>query len=806
MIAEKELQEIESRFHQLRQICKDCSSDDLQKLDKAYAFAGSIYEDRRKPSGEPMIMHGLSVATIVADEIGLRSGSVVASLLHDITDYTDDDCRQVEEQFGFDIATIVRGFKKISLFRSDKVKLHSENFRSLFLSMIDDVRIIFIKLAHRLHDMRNYDKLPEDLKKIFLNDVTFLYIPIAHRLGLYQIKAELEDLSFKYNQPEEYSLIASRLDETREQQEKYITGFIKPVKKQLDAANLKYEIKSRTKTISSIKKKIETQGVTLDQIYDLFAIRIILTNVLKKEEEAFLSSFKDDLQKFGDLRNVRRKKAKEKEEKKGKKTSSNIHQQDVTGDLQILNEIREKELRAFECKHKRYLKLLTREKTACWQVYSIITNIYQPNPKRFRDWITTPKNSGYESLHTTVLGNESRWVEVQIRSARMDEDAETGNAAHWKYKESAYGKNIDRWMLDVRNQLETIGAQKLDERSAAKIDTGTDKIYVFTPNGDVRELKNGATVLDYAFDIHTDLGCKCIGGKIGGKIFPIRHHLSNGDKVEIVTAKNQRPHSDWLNFVTTTKAKSRISRSLREEKYKEAEVGKDILNRKLKNWKIELNDHELSRILKYFNFRKPVDLYYNIAIEKIDVQEIKMLFKAPEEIEERIEKKEKEFDFEEQLESQSEKDHGYITIDSGVSQMNYSLAKCCNPIAGDRIFAFVTVNQGIKIHRYNCPNAKDLLTRFNYRVRKAKWKETKSMKFFVTNLRIVGIDRVGLVNDITKAISEDLKVNMKGINFKSLGSSFEGLIKVQVRDAEHLSYLRQKLLKIKGVIKVGRFD
>ncbi|MBE0639946.1 MAG: bifunctional (p)ppGpp synthetase/guanosine-3',5'-bis(diphosphate) 3'-pyrophosphohydrolase [Bacteroidales bacterium] len=807
MINEKEQNEINQRFTQLKEVCRNCAPEDIQKLENAFQLAVSLYNEKRKPSGEPLILHSLSVAIIVADEIGLRAGSVIASLFHDIIHSPDENIDQVGKQFGNDVAAIVRGFKKLSGFHSDKVKLQSENFRSLFLSMIDDVRIIFIKMAHRLHDLRNYETLPDELKKAFLNDVQYLYIPIAHRMGLYQIKAQLEDLALRYTHPVEYAMIESRLNETRQQQDEYIQKFIHPVVEQLDNANLKYEIKSRAKSISSIKKKLETQNVQLEQVYDLFAIRVILTGILTKQDEDFIESFKNELESSGDPRNVRRsRKSRQKEELVHGNGVKKTALGENADDQAILDEIRTQEIQKFECRRKRYLELLNREKTACWQTYSIITNIYPPNPKRLRDWITTPKDSGYESLHTTVLGPDDRWVEVQIRTVRMDEEAEKGSAAHWKYKESAYGRNVDHWMVDVRNILETIGTQRLDEQQPARIDVQSGSIYVFTPTGDLRELKNGATILDFAFEIHTDVGCKCIGGKINGKIFPIRHVLKNGDQVEILTAKNQRPHSDWLNVVVTSKARNRIARSLREEKYKEAEVGKDMLYRKFKNWKIELNDRELIKILKYFNFKKPVDLYYHIATEKIDVQEIKLLFKTTEEIEEKSEKAEKPFDFEELIESQSEKDQGYITIESGVTNLNYSLSKCCNPIAGDRIFGFVTVNQGIKIHRYTCPNAEQMLKRFPYRIIKARWKEMNSMKFFITNLRVVGMDRVGLINDITKAISEDLKVNMKSINFKSLGSSFEGLIKVQVRDVEHLGYLRQKLLKIKGVVKVGRFD
>ncbi|HRW96635.1 MAG TPA: HD domain-containing protein [Bacteroidales bacterium] len=807
MINDNEQSQINSRFEALKKVCGDCLTEEGGKLDAAFDFAKAAYQDKRKPSGELLIIHSLDVAHIVAYEIKLRSGSVIAALLHDVISTPNENIDQIVKLFGDDVATIVRGFKKLSLFHSEKVRLQSENFRRLFLSMVDDVRIIFIKMAHRLHDLRNFESLPENLKKAFLNDVQYLYIPIAHRLGLYQIKAQLEDLALKYTHPVEYAMIASRLSETSQQQDEYMKKFIEPVIEQLNQSKLKYEIKSRAKTIASIRRKLQAQNVTLDQVYDLFAIRVILTGVLTKKDEDFIEDFKNELELYGDPRNVRKtRKMKEREEGLTNGNARKKSQDISSKEKALMDEIRQKETEKFECRRKRYLELLNREKTACWQTYSIITNIYQPNPKRLRDWITTPKDSGYESLHTTVLGPDDRWVEVQIRTTRMDEEAEKGSAAHWKYKESAYGKSLDKWMIDVRNMLETIGTQNLDSSSTAKIDVSSANIYVFTPNGDLRELKNGATILDFAFDIHTDIGSKCIGGKINGKIYPIRHQLKNGDQVEIITSKNQKPHSDWLNAVVTSKAKSRIARALRETKFKEAEAGKEILYRKCKNWKIELNDHELVKILKYFNLKTPVDLYYHIATEKIDVQEIKLLFKTSEEIEEKTDVEDKPFDFDELIESQSEKDQGYIVIESGVSNMNYSLAKCCNPIAGDRIFGFVTVNQGIKIHRYSCPNAEQMLKRYPYRIIKARWKEMNSMKFFVTNLRVVGMDRVGLINDITKAISEDLKVNMKSISFKTMGSSFEGLIKVQVRNVEHLSYLRQKLLKIKGVIKVGRYD
>jgi GTP pyrophosphokinase len=447
------------------------------------------------------------------------------------------------------------------------------------------------------------------------------------------------------------------------------------------------------------------------------------------------------------------------------------------------------------------------EKTACWRVYSLITNIYTPNPKRLRDWISTPKTSGYESLHTTVLGPSDRYVEVQIRTRRMDDEAEKGVAAHWRYKESAYGKNVDVWMNDVRNVLENLGARQLDDGSASKIHINSDKIYVFTREGDLRELRTGATILDFAFDIHTDVGSKCTGGKVNDKVVPIRHELQNGDKVEIITSKRQKPNIDWLKYVVTSKAKARINRALREDKFKEAEHGKESLMRKLKNWKIDFSDQNINKVTKHYGFQKPIDLYFQIATGKVDLLEVKHLFSEPEETSLKSQTDNGNFELTEELiESQSEKDQGFILIEAGVTNLNYSLAKCCNPIAGDRIFGFVTVNHGIKIHRYDCPNAPQLLEKYPYRIIRSRWKESMSRHFFTSNLRILGLDRMGLLNDITKVITNDLKVNLKGMSFKTEGSNFEGNVKVQVRDVEHLAFLKLKLLKVKGVTRVVRFE
>jgi GTP diphosphokinase / guanosine-3',5'-bis(diphosphate) 3'-diphosphatase len=802
MIKEFDQPLIDEKFAGLKALCKDFTKSDLAILEKAYQFALKVYDRRQHASGEMKIAQSIEVAKIVSGEIGLRITSVIAALLHDIIDAPDENLSEVVKQFGSDVATIVKGFKKISAIRSDKAGLQSENFRSLYLHSVEDIRVIFIKIAHRLYDMRIYPSLPDHHKKWFLDDVQLIYIPIAHRLGLYQIKAELEDFTFKYLNPAEYNRIVAKINESKEEQNRYIQKFIQPIIKVLASEKIICDIKSRTKTISSIKKKMDKQGVDIDQVYDLFAIRVILTGTLTDEEFQFLENFEQSPGYTLTTRHAKRSK----KEKSSEITLTNFDGE-TDEELEIGNKIKEKERVLIDHQRKRYTELLNSEKTACWKVYSLITNIYTPNPKRLRDWISAPKPSGYESLHTTVLGPDDRYVEVQIRTKRMDDHAEKGSAAHWRYKESAYGKDIASWMEDVRNLIDNMRTQHLDLGTSAKVLNDSGKIYVFTPEGDLRELRKGATVLDFAFDIHSNVGCGCIGGKINGKVMPIRHELQNGDKVEIIISKKQKPNSDWLNFVVTSKAKSRINRALREQKYSEAENGKETLQRKFKNWKIELNDQAYNRILKRYGFRKPVDLHFNIATGKINVLEIKEIFTGMEEIDEKADKSIIPSDLTEQLiETQSEKDQGYILIEAGVSNLNYSLAKCCNPIAGDNIFGFVTVNSGIKIHRYDCPNAGQLREKYPYRIIKAKWKESSKMQFFVSNLRIVGNDRIGLVSDVTKLISNDLKVNIKDLSFSTNGGAFEGKVKVQVRDVDHLGFLKQKLLKIKGITRVVRFD
>jgi len=802
MIKEQEEKGILKSFEDLKQACKDCSTKDLEKLEEAFQYAKQIYGVKRNESGELKITQSLKVAYIVSNNIGLKAVSVVSAMLHDIIDNPSENLSDVEQKFGSEISNIIRGFKRISGFHSNKVNLQSENFRNLFLNSVGDIRIIFIKMAHRLYDMRIYPKLPVQLQKWFIDDVRFLYIPIAHRLGLYQIKAELEDFEFKYSDPENYDQILTKLNKNQEAQDIYIKKFLAPIQNALKQENIEYEIKSRTKSISSIKKKMDKQGVDIDKIYDLFAIRIILTKAISENDYRIIEDFHNYLIEKGDPRITRKNKKEKTFEDESNETESEYREE-----LNTQIELHQNELNTFEEKLKRYLDLMHDEKTACWRAYSFITNIYPPNPKRLRDWISAPKASGYESLHTTVLGPENRYVEVQIRTKRMDDNAEKGSAAHWRYKESAYGKDVDSWMNDIRDVLENMGVGKLDEGATTTIQSESKKIYVFTPEGDLRELRQGATVLDFAFDIHSNLGCTCTGGKINGKVVPIRHVLQNGDRVEISTSKKQKPNFDWLKYVVTSKAKSRINKVLRDEKFHEAQGGKETLTRKFKNWKIDFNDQNLNRIARHYGFKKHVDLYFNIAIGKVNVLDIKKLLTSIDDLEDDTEDIKAPFELtQEILKSQSEKDQNYILIDSGVSNLNYTLSNCCKPIAGDNIFGFVTVNSGIKIHRKSCPNAPQLRKKYKYRIIEARWKESKETYFFVTNIKIIGVDRMGLLNDITKVISNDLKVNMKDLEFKTEGETFIGKINVQIRDSEHLGFLKQKLLKIKGVTRVVRYD
>ncbi len=695
-------------------------------LKKAFDFAFQWNKDKTLPNGDPYIFHNIDVAITAMKEIGLGPMSAVCSLLHGEEIRSEKIMIQVRDEFGEQVAGILDGLNKISTLRTERISYQSEAFRTLFLSMVNDMRVILIKLAHRLNDIRNLDQLGEKTKA-FVNEIKYLYSPIAHRLGLFNVKTELEERVMQYENPELFYSIQRKIKETRKKREVYIQEFIRPIYRALFEQKYKFDIKWRTKSAPSIYAKMKRQNVEFEEVFDLFAIRIIVDTPLKKEKEV------------------------------------------------------------------------------CWKVYSIVTNLYQPNPKRLRDWISTPKASGYESLHTTVLEENNKWVEVQIRTKRMDEVAEKGQAAHWQYKGIMNKKDTEDWLSQVRDILENPDQILRDNVYRPSVGNHTDKIFVFTPKGDLKQLKAGASVLDFAYEIHTDVGSSCKGARVNNRVVPIRYILHNGDKVDIITAKNQKPKLDWLAYVVTEKARTRIKRQLKEEKYAEAEIGKEMLLRKLKHWKIKSPEDLINVLVRHYKLETAVDLYYLIAENKIEMALIKKqlvdflesdsIRKKPETIEVKTEEKPATA----KVESQD-----IIYIGENLKNMNYKLAKCCNPIPGDHVFGFVTTLGRLTIHRYSCPNAKNLLSKYPYRVMMVKWLKSGKTAISTTNLKISGTDELGVVSAITKTITDDLRVNMRSINFQKKGKHFEGRVCVMVKNHEHLDQLIAKINLVKGVEKIIR--
>lgn len=715
-------------YRELLGICKPfIRKDELILLRRAYELVLQHHRPNWEKTGEDYVYHSIEVAKIALKELNLGIPSVVCALLHNVVDDYNIKISDISKQFGNEIAVIVEGYAKLSEVQTEKISIHSENFRKLYLSLVKDIRVILIKLAHRLHDMRKYDLLPENKQSRFLSEVNHIYIPIAHRLGLYHIKTELEESWMRHTYPEIYYTIAKKIRDSRTKQKAFIQDFINPVERELIKQGFDFEIKGRPKSIHSIWKKMKKQNVDFEEVYDLFAIRIIIKSNKKKE------------------------------------------------------------------------------KADCWRVYSIVTDIYQPNPKRLRDWISSPKASGYESLHTTVVGLNGKWVEVQIRSFRMDAIAEQGMAAHWKYKEGGNKKGQEEWMNKIREIIENSASDSLDKSNASKIELYSDKVFIFTPEGDLKKLPNGSTILDFAYEIHTSVGDMCSGARVNNRIVPIRYELKNGDKVEIITSKNQKPKLDWLNFVITNKARSKIKRAIKEEKYQEAEIGKEMLRRKLRNRKIQFSDSIIDKLIKQYKLKSSVDLYYLIAIEKIDLSDIKKtISEQPADI---TKPDSKETGSAKDVKTSGDRNRDFMLIDDSIDNLNYELAKCCNPISGDAVFGFVTVGKGITIHRINCPNARQLLTKYDYRVIDVKWRKTDENKIYLTTLHVVGNDEIGILNNITKVISNDLKVNMVSLNVESQkDGKFEGKFKVSVKDTKHLEMLVNKILKVKGVKKAIRLE
>ncbi len=709
----------------------DCVSSNLSVAEKvsmklAFEIASDVYRDTTTSDGKPFILYNLDVAIIAIKEIGLGPTSAICSLLHGIDLKTEYSIKNIEGDFGEHVGEIIKGFNSLSELRTERISFQSEAFRTMFLSMVDDMRVILIRLAHRLNDLRHLELLGE--KRIhFINEVKYLYIPIAHRLGLYKVKDEFEERVMKHEQPAIYDEITNKIRATKSKREVYIKDFLHPIERELLRHKVKFDVRWRTKSVPSIWAKMTRQNVAFEEVYDLFAIRIVID---------------------------------------GKKN---------------------------------------REKEDCWKVYSHVTNIYNPNPKRLRDWISTPKASGYESLHTTVMGPNNKFVEVQIRTIRMDEDAEKGQAAHWQYKGIMKKKDTENWLSQVRDILENPDQLFHEKSYKSNGDKQIESVFVFTPLGDLKQLPLGSTVLDFAFGIHTDIGAKCRGAHVNNKVVPIRYILQNGDKIDIITSKNQFPKRDWLSFVVTEKARTRIRRHLKEKKYKEADIGKSTLLRKLKSWKIKSTDEIIEFLVKKYKLEASIDLYFLVATEKIDFAELKKILQKYVDSDSQSKVKEQPEEEKQTKEKTVERDNKDILyIGDNLKNIDYRMAKCCSPINGDNVFGFITTQGGITIHRVNCPNAKRLKEKYEYRVLEIKWVASGDGTYSKTNLRITGDDEMGVVGAISKVITDDLRVNMRSINFQTTGKKFVGKVAVSVKDHDHLIQLIHKINKVDGVNNVVR--
>ncbi len=716
---ELEKKEILKRYRSLLRACRrSMEKGDKQQIRKAFDLALDAHKDMRRKSGEPYIYHPLAVAQICAEEIGLGTTSIVCALLHDTVEDTDVTLEDIRHGFGNKVAQIIDGLTKISgVFDQTTNSIQAENFRKMLLTLSEDVRVILIKLADRLHNMRTLDSMSRKNQMKISSETLYLYAPLAHRLGLYNIKTELEDLSIKYTEQERYFEIAQKLQDSKVQRNKYIRSFIDPIDSELKAQGFGFEVKGRPKSIYSILNKMKKQGITFEEVYDLFAIRIII---------------------------------------------------DVPID---------------------------EEKGACWNIYSIVTDFYYPNPDRLRDWISSPKSNGYESLHTTVMGPKGKWVEVQIRTTRMNEIAEKGYAAHWKYKDSAGGNNesgLEDWLTRVREILENPDASAVDFLDDFKLNLFSEEVFVFTPKGELRKMPANATALDFAFDIHSDLGSKCIGAKVNNKLVPLSHNLSNGDQVEIITSKKQKVNDEWLKFVVTAKAKSKIKQLLKEEKREASLVGKEWLERKFKQAGFPFNAEKLNALTNYFRYQSSLDLFYAISNEKFDRSKLDLeavFHQAP-----HLKESQKHVSG---TGAVKKKLYSAETILFGESmdELDFGLARCCNPIPGDEIIGFITVGEGIKVHRTSCPNAIKLSSNYGYRIIKATWANTpvKSQNAFLAGIKVTGIDDVGIISKITDTISKQLQVNMKSITVESNSGTFEGILTLYIFDTSHLDNLIQKI-------------
>ena len=728
---EKERKEILNAFRGLLRSFKDRTNKETRLVRKAFDLALEAHKDMRRKSGEPYIYHPISVARICAEEMGLDTAAIVCALLHDTVEDTYITLEDIEDMFGEQARKIINGLTKIPEVFDENASIQAENFRKMILTISDDFRVVLIKLADRLHNMRTLGSMPPEKQLRIASETKFLYAPLAHRFGLYSIKTELEDLSLKYCEPEVFLSIESKLKSTQDVRTRFIRRFMSPIKETLLLEGYAFEIIARTKSISSIWRKMQTKEVPFEEVFDVFAIRIII---------------------------------------------------DTPPEL---------------------------EKPDCWRIYSIVTDYYQPSPDRLRDWISTPRANGYESLHTTVMSPQGRWVEVQIRSKRMDVIAEKGLAAHYKYKESKTDDSkFDRWISEVRALLENPDTNALDFINEFKLNLFNDEIYIFTPKGELRVLPVGATILDFAYDIHTDIGDKCIGAKVNNRLVPLSYQLNNGDQLEIITSSKQKPNEDWLKFVVSARAKQKIKASLNEERKLIASDGKEILARKFKQFNLQYTAENITFLEKHFATGSATELYYRIAKGKIELAKLREIEVANGVLQ--YPKKDQKLR-RKSIDEESINSHGIdtkkdiILVGDDFKGFDYQMSKCCNPIPGDKIFGFITISQGIKIHRSNCPNSVHLMSNYAYRCLKAKWKSQGEVERLAA-IKIIGIDRIGLVNKLTEIISKENKVNMKSISFDTNDGVFEGHISVLVLDTNHLELLIQKFVEVEGVQRVVRWD
>ena len=729
--AEEDKKGIINRYRKLLRRAKPVLKEgDSKIIRKAFNTAMEAHSGMRRRSGEPYIYHPLEVALICVDEIGLGTTSIVCALLHDVVEDTEVSLDDIEYMFGKKVSSIIDGLTKISGVFDQGSSQQAENFRKMLLTLSDDVRVILIKLADRLHNMRTLESMPRDKQLKVASETSYIYAPLAHRLGLYAIKSELEDLYLKFTDEEIYQEISQKVNATASARNKFIRNFVRPIKDSIDALNIGYEIKSRPKSIYSIWSKMRKQNVPFEEVFDLFAIRIIIDSPIEKE------------------------------------------------------------------------------KALCWQVYSIVTDFYQPNPDRLRDWISIPKANGYESLHTTVMSDKGQWVEVQIRTTRMNEIAEKGYAAHWKYKESKTREDsgLEMWITKVREILEQNDSSAIEFVDDFRSNLFNEEVFTFTPNGDLITLPYGATALDFAFDIHTEVGAKCIGAKVNQKLVPLNYTLKNGDQVEILTSKKQKPSEDWLKIIVSSKAKSKIKDALKEERKSYSAEGKEIIKRKMKQMKLPFDQEIIDQLVSFFNVKTPTDLFYYIGKGKIDHSEIKKFKEVKKETRKR--KNQQVSDpkgFKQKVKEVKKDERDLLLIGEDWDLVDYKFAKCCNPIPGDDVFGFITVSEGIKIHRTNCPNATELLSNYGYRVVKAKWTSRHEIAF-LASLRIIGTDRIGIISDISIIISSILKVNMRSMSINTDNGIFEGEIELYVDDKEHLDQMIKKLKEVNGVVSVSRYN